>query len=610
MDQTPNLELPFIMAAQAQKHITHNEALRILDAVVQLAVIARDLASPPGSPDDGARYIVAAGASGAWSGRSDDIAAWQDGAWVFFNPHPGWTAWVNAEAKLVAWNGSAWIAVVEDSLNPISLVGINTTADTTNRLAVSSPATLLGHEGAGHQLKINKNAASDTASLLLQTGFSGRAEVGTCGNDDLHVKVSADGTTWREALIIDKDTAEVIATASSASAVPLSLMEAASQTAALLCLAGSTGVPLFERPASKSLNARNWRMIVNQNAFASGGLGDEAYNNEVVGLGWNMSGTIGVPAVSGAGMIWDTWEYKFFSGGKYIHERHFETLDTSGTQHRFMSFGIAHDGTGGGGTIKASQFIFRNWADTDSINMVFDPVTAAANVTFYGGGGIGFANNNYAPMGQKNAAGTAYLNLPYYNQNDRLVLGANILLGGTAPYSGFPGVDLAFSGAVGSGGRIISALATADSGSANINSLHFYAFTSGEYKAQFWNGQTSGGSATVDVRTQSSTGKAYYRASQVSGQQWSWGMNASQNYVLTGSSDLGSNTVYTVDKTNRNVAFTNPPKLPSYTVAGVPSASTYGAGSMIYVSNESGGAVPAFSDGTNWRRVTDGAVVS
>lgn len=46
----------------------------------------------------------------------------------------------------------------------------------------------------------------------------------------------------------------------------------------------------------------------------------------------------------------------------------------------------------------------------------------------------------------------------------------------------------------------------------------------------------------------------------------------------------------------------------SYTVSGVPSASV--AGRMIYVSNESGGAVPAFSDGTNWRRVTDRAIIS
>lgn len=48
----------------------------------------------------------------------------------------------------------------------------------------------------------------------------------------------------------------------------------------------------------------------------------------------------------------------------------------------------------------------------------------------------------------------------------------------------------------------------------------------------------------------------------------------------------------------------------SYTVAGVPSAATAGAGAMIYVSNETGGAVPAFSDGTNWRRVTDRTVIA
>ena len=48
--------------------------------------------------------------------------------------------------------------------------------------------------------------------------------------------------------------------------------------------------------------------------------------------------------------------------------------------------------------------------------------------------------------------------------------------------------------------------------------------------------------------------------------------------------------------------------LATYTVATLPAATTPGL--MIYVSDESGGAVPAFSDGTNWRRVTDRAIVS
>src|SRR5215470_3414221 len=90
MDATSNLNLPFIMAAQAQKHVTHNEALRALDAVVQLMVLDKDLAAPPGSPTEGARYIVAASPTGAWAGQAGRIAARQDGAWAFYAPQEGW----------------------------------------------------------------------------------------------------------------------------------------------------------------------------------------------------------------------------------------------------------------------------------------------------------------------------------------------------------------------------------------------------------------------------------------------------------------------------------------------------------------------------------------
>jgi hypothetical protein len=53
-DATTHLLLPYIQASQAQKHVTHNEALRILDGLVQLSVLDRDLTAPPGSPADGA----------------------------------------------------------------------------------------------------------------------------------------------------------------------------------------------------------------------------------------------------------------------------------------------------------------------------------------------------------------------------------------------------------------------------------------------------------------------------------------------------------------------------------------------------------------------------
>lgn len=108
-DTSAHLALPFIMASQAQKHVTHNEALRLLDGIVQLSVLDRDLTDPPGSPAEGDRYIPASGAAGAWAGWDGSIAYWVDGAWMRLLPAPGWLAWVVDEAQAVIWTGSAWV---------------------------------------------------------------------------------------------------------------------------------------------------------------------------------------------------------------------------------------------------------------------------------------------------------------------------------------------------------------------------------------------------------------------------------------------------------------------------------------------------------------------
>lgn len=211
MDITPNLGLPYIIAAQAQKHVTHNEAIRALDAIVQLTVLDRDLSSPPASPSEGARYIVGAGATGAWAGQSGGVAAWQDGAWAHYAPVEGWTAWVADEDKLVAWDGASWVIAGGGGANPAPLVGVNTTADTTNRLAVKSDAALFSHDdvtpGSGDvRVVYNKAAPGKAASFLFQTGYSGRAEIGLTGDDKLHIKTTPDGVTWRESLVVDPAT--------------------------------------------------------------------------------------------------------------------------------------------------------------------------------------------------------------------------------------------------------------------------------------------------------------------------------------------------------------------------------------------------------------------
>ncbi|HHL22178.1 MAG TPA: DUF2793 domain-containing protein [Aliiroseovarius sp.] len=200
MSDTPNLALPLIESAQAQKHVTHNEALRTLDTLVQLAVVSKDQTTPPGAPVDGESHIVPTGATGAWAGQAGKLAVWQDTAWIFHAPKEGWTAWVADIDRQWSFDGTAWVQTTPPpDFQNIPMLGINTTADATNRLSVASPATLLNNEGAGHQLKINKNATADTASLLFQSGWTGHAEMGLAGADDFTVKTS-DGTSWFAAL--------------------------------------------------------------------------------------------------------------------------------------------------------------------------------------------------------------------------------------------------------------------------------------------------------------------------------------------------------------------------------------------------------------------------
>ncbi|MDQ0509754.1 DUF2793 domain-containing protein [Ancylobacter amanitiformis] len=106
-ETTPLLALPLLAAAQAQKHVTHNEALLQLDALAQLAVIDRVHTTPPGGAVAGDRYLVAPGAGGDWAGRDGQIAL-QDGGWTFLVPRAGWRLFVAAERTTLVHTGTGW----------------------------------------------------------------------------------------------------------------------------------------------------------------------------------------------------------------------------------------------------------------------------------------------------------------------------------------------------------------------------------------------------------------------------------------------------------------------------------------------------------------------
>ncbi|MBP7704595.1 MAG: DUF2793 domain-containing protein [Caulobacter sp.] len=213
-DATPRLGLPYLAASQAQKHVILNEALSRLDGLVQTAVASRTLADQPAEPADGALYILPDDATGvAWAGRAaGTVMRFEAGGWLAFPVSAGQAAWIVDEARLAVFDGEDWVEVGGADLANVPLLGVGTTADADNPLAARLNKVLLTARPAAEggdgdlRLTLNKEAAGDTASLLFQSGYGGRAEIGLTGSDDLTLKVSADGAIWREALSIARET--------------------------------------------------------------------------------------------------------------------------------------------------------------------------------------------------------------------------------------------------------------------------------------------------------------------------------------------------------------------------------------------------------------------
>jgi hypothetical protein len=173
MSNTTNLVLPYLAVGQAQKHVTVNETLRKLDAIIQLSVVSATTAAQPASPADGAVYILPSGKTGAhWSACANGaLAYYRDGAWIEIPPREGWLAFVRDTGQLLFYSGSAW------SLFPAAKI-----------LTLSATDRLLGRvsSGAGPAEEI---AFTDQAQQLCDdTSFAAmRATIGAAGLADANV---------------------------------------------------------------------------------------------------------------------------------------------------------------------------------------------------------------------------------------------------------------------------------------------------------------------------------------------------------------------------------------------------------------------------------------
>ncbi|XDA98272.1 DUF2793 domain-containing protein [Sulfitobacter sp. LCG007] len=211
-DNSLNLSMPYIQPSQAQKHVTHNEAIRLLDILVQLAVVSDETTSPPASPSSGSRYIVADGALGAWAGQDGKVAVYDAGAWIYHAPRTGWRAWVQDRQMLAVFDGNEWIDIDEGQFQDLDSFGLGMTslpgAPFSAKLNAALWTALYAADGGNGSLvqTLNREDVSADAGLVFQTDFDTRAILGLFGSSRMRLATTPDGSTFRDAISIDVST--------------------------------------------------------------------------------------------------------------------------------------------------------------------------------------------------------------------------------------------------------------------------------------------------------------------------------------------------------------------------------------------------------------------
>jgi len=198
MTRSANLAIPYLAPAQAQKHVTVNEALRKLDAIVQLSVVSATTTAQPASPADGAVYILPAGKTGAaWAAMAvGSLAYFRDGAWEEIIPKLGWRAFDHERGRMLTFLGAGtWtsleistpfgsglgLAILEEELTLSGASAIASVAVIPNRaivLAVSCRTTAQITGAASYDCGIAGEQSKFGGSLGVAVGSTNIGVVG------------------------------------------------------------------------------------------------------------------------------------------------------------------------------------------------------------------------------------------------------------------------------------------------------------------------------------------------------------------------------------------------------------------------------------------------
>lgn len=108
MSNSPRHEFPYIVQSQSGKEVTHNEALNMLELLLQSAVTSVSSA-PSTAPTEGALYLISTAPSGDWSTRANYIAGRVSSSWVYCAPKEGYRLWDRGTATPLLYQSSAWV---------------------------------------------------------------------------------------------------------------------------------------------------------------------------------------------------------------------------------------------------------------------------------------------------------------------------------------------------------------------------------------------------------------------------------------------------------------------------------------------------------------------
>lgn len=107
MSNSPRLGIPYLVESQAQKEVTHNEAINMIELLVH-PISESVLSTPPANPIEGALYLIGLGATGEWEGKDNYITEYISGSWKYCPPVDGMRIWDKNTGQALFYKAGSW----------------------------------------------------------------------------------------------------------------------------------------------------------------------------------------------------------------------------------------------------------------------------------------------------------------------------------------------------------------------------------------------------------------------------------------------------------------------------------------------------------------------